>query len=155
MENNSDTLVEAAVAEIEAISRQVPKLLERKRVLKDMVARLRAIGGSGPVSGHSAGTATVVVATGAGSKAEVAEKRPTKKTQVREAIRELLAEQGEVPRQTLLAYLIDRGLMGHESRPLRRLGTLLNLFKDEFGSDGKGNYHLRLSDPSEPGQGLP
>ena len=155
MENNSDTLVEAAVAEIEAISRHVPKLLERMRVLEEMVLRLRAIGASGAVSSHPVGIPAVVVATGAGPKAEVAESRPTKKKQVREAIRELLAEQGEVPRQALLAHLIDRGLMGHESRPLRRLGTLLNLFKDEFGSDGKGNYRLRQSDPSEPGQGLP
>lgn len=154
MESKSDTLVEAAAAEIEAISRQVPNLLERKRVLEEMVARLRAIGGSTPVSDHTAVKPDVVVAARAAPKIEVTERMPTRKKQVREAIRDLLVDQGEVPRSVLLARLIDQGIMGHESRPAKRLGTLLNQFKDEFESDGKGNYRLRPPGSSEPGQGL-
>lgn len=154
MDNKVDPVAEAAEAEIETLARTIQVLEERLRKLRSVAALLRGAGGSGAVPVQSV-EIIAKVTTRAEPKAEAIEGRLTKKQQVREAIRELLTERGVVSRQELLGYLIHRGLMGHELKPLKRLGNLLHMFKDEFGSDGRGSYHLRQSDPSKPGQRLP
>ncbi len=156
MDNDSGALIEAAKAKIEELEKHIPRLVEEKRVLEKFVADMSAIGSKGasrpeiarPVSPRFAAAATE-------REAGTSDKRVTKKQGVRDAIRSFLAENGSGTRQALLEHLIEKKLMGTETNPMKRLGVLLHMFGDEFGSDGRGNYRLRPPDPSEPRSGVP
>ncbi len=142
MTDDTDPLIEAATKKLEILAVQIPELLEQQRVLSQFVAGMSAIGRAKAFP-KAAEEAPPPVRQEGVPQVE----RPTKKDRVRQAIREFLAIHGNGSRKDLLEHLAALGLMGHESAPIKRLGTLLSMFKDEFGSDGKGNYSLLASSP--------
>lgn len=65
----------------------------------------------------------------------------SKAAKVRAEINALLSKNGTTHRQTILAHLIGKKLMGHEKKPIRSLASYLSRW-DEFISDGQGNFFL-------------
>jgi len=47
-------------------------------------------------------------------------------------------------RTEILKHMIERGIMGDEKEPISRLAIYLSGSKDQFVSDGSGNYSLAL-----------
>jgi hypothetical protein len=54
-----------------------------------------------------------------------------------------LQAQGKAHRAQLLAGLIQAGIMGNEKKPMQALAIFLSSNRDDYVSDGAGNYALR------------
>lgn len=67
----------------------------------------------------------------------------SKEERVKAALRALLKEKGEVHRKDMLEHLKVLGLMGKEKDPMQSLAIYLVGWKDDFESDGAGNYSLK------------
>ncbi|GAA0571935.1 hypothetical protein GCM10009416_08210 [Craurococcus roseus] len=74
----------------------------------------------------------------------------TKAARLKAAARGLLAANGTLHRSALLERLQDAGIMTREGNPMATLAAYLSDWRDEFASDGKGNFSLRPSVTSEP-----
>jgi hypothetical protein len=73
-------------------------------------------------------------------------KRPakgSKEKEVKAEIQAFLTRQGSTHRKVLLDHLIELKLMGWEKNPLKSLAIYLAKWRDEFASDGEGNYSIR------------
>lgn len=88
------------------------------------------------------------------SEAPVADRQNTKKSKLLREITNILSLRGTVHRRQILDHLIEKGIMGHEAKPLDALGIFLSTHKDRFMSVGDGNFRLRsaptISDLSAP-----
>ena len=85
---------------------------------------------------------------GASTTAEEAANKPnptTKEARVRaEIIKFMRAKGSSVTRHEMLTHLVEKGLLGSESKPMRRLAIYLTKAKQDeiFRSDGSGNWFL-------------
>jgi len=71
--------------------------------------------------------------------------RLSKAASVRMAVRQLLTKEGTVHRREILKNLVEQQLMGHEKNPMVSLAAYLSDWKDDFASDGHGNFKLKKS----------
>lgn len=104
---------------------------------------------------YQAGAANGTLPTapvGAPSRAHVAPVTPTRRLRrvrlskaasVRHAVHRLLAAHGTVHRREILKNLVEQQLMGHEKKPMLSLAAYLSEWKDDFASDGHGNFKLK------------
>lgn len=67
----------------------------------------------------------------------------SKKARMTKFVTDMLSLRGSVHRNELLKGLQETGIMGHEKDPIAHLAAFLSGERDRFGSDGKGNFHLR------------
>ena len=74
----------------------------------------------------------------------------SKKAMMKKEIDSLLTSRGTVHRREMLSHLIAKQIMGGEENPIRALSVFLADQRDEYQSDGKGNYRLRLACPEQP-----
>lgn len=74
----------------------------------------------------------------------------SKAFRVKGFIRTLLTSEGLTHRTKILDALIIEGLMGHEKDPMSSLAANLSEWRDEFASDGKGNFYLRNNGADAP-----
>jgi len=79
----------------------------------------------------------------------------TKWAKVKQAIDDILRERVIVSRRDILDHLIAKGLMGTESKPMKRLGIYLNKGRDTWTSDGAGNWRLKGPLPPAPKPRVP
>jgi hypothetical protein len=77
----------------------------------------------------------------------------TKAAAISDAITGLL-QNGPVHRSEILAHLVERDIMGHEKRPMKHLASFLSAHREQFESDGAGNFRLRSAPPTSRGNGL-
>lgn len=76
----------------------------------------------------------------------------SKAYRVREHIRSVLDRNGPTHRTRILEDLAGTGLMGQEKDPMTNLAAYLSEWRDEFASDGKGNFSLRDKGASAPNE---
>lgn len=69
----------------------------------------------------------------------------SKSKKVRREIETLLTP-GPLHRKDILAHLISKGLMGKEKTPMASLAAYLSGWRDQFESDGSGNFKLRAEE---------
>jgi len=74
----------------------------------------------------------------------------SKAYRVREHIRSVLDRNGPTHRTRILEDLARADLMGQEKDPMTSLAAYLSEWRDEFASDGKGNFSLRDKGASAP-----
>jgi hypothetical protein len=72
----------------------------------------------------------------------------SKGERVKATVTAMLKAAGSVHRKTLLSALEAKGLMGKEKDPMRALAIYLSSWRDEFASDGAGNYSLKSQPPA-------
>jgi hypothetical protein len=75
-----------------------------------------------------------------------AAKRPpkgSKEKEIKTAVRALLIANNTAHRTEILQHLEGRKLMGWETKPMKSLAIYLSKWRDEFQSDGAGNYSIR------------
>jgi hypothetical protein len=73
-------------------------------------------------------------------------KRPvkgSKEKEVKAEIRAYLEIHTSAHRKDILEHLIQQKLMGWETNPLKSLAIYLSKWRDDFRSDGEGNYALK------------
>ena len=58
-------------------------------------------------------------------------------------IKKMLSHKGSVHRKELLDYLLATKIMGNETDPMHALASFLSKHKEDFQSDGSGNFSLR------------
>ena len=58
-------------------------------------------------------------------------------------IKKVLSQKESVHRKELLDYLISTKIMGNETDPMHALASFLSRHKEDFQSDGIGNFSLR------------
>jgi hypothetical protein len=58
-------------------------------------------------------------------------------------IKKMLSQKESVHRRELLDYLLATKIMGIETSPMHALATFLSRHKEDFQSDGSGNFSLR------------
>jgi len=66
----------------------------------------------------------------------------SKANRVKQEITSLLSRNHSMHRTEILKHMIERGIMGDEKEPISRLAIYLSGSKDQFVSDGSGNYSL-------------
>lgn len=76
----------------------------------------------------------------------------SKASRVREHIWSVLDRNGPTHRTRILEDLARAGLMGQEKDPVASLAAYLSNWRDEFASDGKGNFSLRDKGASAPNE---
>ena len=74
----------------------------------------------------------------------------TKKARLLREITAILSLRGTVHRKQILDHLIDKKIMGQETKPLDSLGIFLSTHKDRFMSVGGGNFRLRSPTENDP-----
>jgi len=67
----------------------------------------------------------------------------SKAQSVRKEIVALLTTKGQVHRKEILAHVVSKGFMGKEKNPMASLAAYLSGWRDQFETDGKGNFKLR------------
>lgn len=149
----NQTLIDALLSEFGEVSADLRKNPDPRQVKLDKIAALLTTYGVTPPNAMS-----VAVATNNGNvmvnppfvQPPAADAKPTtKRERVRAALSEFLKQRGLAHRNTILDYLVDAGVMGHEKDPLQSLASYLSESKDLFAFDGKGNWYLRsMSRPS-------
>ena len=67
----------------------------------------------------------------------------SKSSRMMTEIKKMLSQKESVHRKELLDYLISTKIMGNETDPMRSLAIFLSNHKNDFQSDGSGNFSLR------------
>ena len=70
-------------------------------------------------------------------------KKLSKRALIRMTVHEVIAPTGSAHRKDILAALIAEGVMGKEANPMAALAAYLSRSKDEFETDGHGNFSVR------------
>jgi hypothetical protein len=122
--------IKAEIAELEAELRADPRHAKLKH-LRDLLAL------------YEAPPAVRKVVTN-GAEHATAEIPGTKEEKIKSELRRYMRENGgTVHRMSALQHLMNIGLMGHEKEPMRNLAAYMSHWKDDFVSDGDGNWSLR------------
>jgi hypothetical protein len=130
MSVNFATALKAEITELEAELRADPRHAKLKH-LRDLLALYEA-----PSTARQTATNGAAHAT--------AEAAGTKEEKIKAELRRYMRDNGgTVHRMAALQHLMDIGLMGHEKEPMRNLAAYMSHWKDDFESDGGGNWSLR------------
>jgi hypothetical protein len=62
---------------------------------------------------------------------------------IKAAAKEYVHNRGGAHRSDILAHVVGLGLMGHEKNPMGSLAAYLSDWRDEFESDGRGNFVIK------------
>lgn len=113
--------------------------------LDDQLTRARALLASYEASAATERHTPAVALNGGGERHDRSRStgENSKEQRVRRAVIELLRETGPKPRPAILEHLKAIGLMGHEAKPLRSLGSYLSRWPDDIESEGKGVWRER------------
>jgi hypothetical protein len=129
MSINFAAAIKTEIAELEAEFRADPRY-SKLQYLRQLLALYEP----GPARQSAPG----------GNGAAHADAAATKEERIRLELRVWMRTQGgTVHRLAALQHLLDRGLMGHEKDPMANLAAYMSHWKDEFASDGAGNWSLR------------
>jgi hypothetical protein len=130
MSANFATALKAEITELEAELRADPRHAKLKH-LRDLLAL------------YEAPSATRQTATN-GAAHVTADAAGTKEEKIKAELRRYIqGNGGTVRRLSALKHLMDMGLMGAEKDPMGNLAAYFSHWKDDFSSDGAGNWSLR------------
>jgi hypothetical protein len=128
--------LKAAIVELEADMRANPDPRARKlQRLRETLAEYEPVDRQSPA--HSNGKALEPLPAAPGLAAA------TKVARMRQYVDGELRKNGKVHRKVLLEGLLATGIMGKEQDPMQALAIFLSGNKQNYESDGGGNYSLR------------